>query len=131
MNMDINNIAEGAFELGLTGFLVFVVLVIVGLLIGKLFSVFQQIIVKFDILTERISDSNKELSNQLIKTYTTQENMLEIIKETMVAVNNSAKQMSILQTKLECNYEQLHSKTDSTVGKLENIQLKLEHFTSK
>ena len=92
-------------------------------------SVFIKMPDKFDVLTERIADSNKELSNQLIKTSVIQENILSIMKETMVAVNNNTMRMAVLESKIENNYQKIDEvslRNEDTIDKLENINFKLE-----
>ena len=124
-----DNITNGAFELGLSGFMLLIVLVIVVYFVAKMSSVFIKMPEKFDMLTERIADSNKELSNQLIKTSILQENILSIMKETMVAVNNNTMRMAVLENKIEANYdkiEEVASRNEDTIEKLETINIKLE-----
>lgn len=122
-------IVSNAFELGVAGFLLLMVLIIVTMLIGKMFSVFQGVTEKFDTLTERIADSNKELSNQLIKSSVTQESILSIMKETMVAVNNNTTRMAVLENKMESNYSKLQEisvKTSDAADKISDIHSKME-----
>lgn len=124
-----DSIVSNAFELGVAGFLLLAVLIIVTMLIGKMFTVFQGVTEKFDTLTERIADSNKELSNQLIKSSVTQESILSIMKETMIAVNNNTTRMAVLENKMESNYDKLQEisvKTSDTADKISDIHAKME-----
>lgn len=123
------SIVSNAFELGVAGFLLLAVLIIVTMLIAKMFTVFQGVTEKFDTLTERIADSNKELSNQLIKSSVTQESILSIMKETMIAVNNNTTRMAVLENKMESNYDKLQEisvKTSDTADKISDIHAKME-----
>lgn len=122
-------IIENAFHLGMPGFMLLIVLMIVMFFVVKMSNMFLKMPDKFDALTERIADSNKELSNQLIKTSVIQENILSIMKETMVAVNNNTLRMAVLENKIENNYmkiDEVVTKNDETIDKLENINLRLE-----
>ena len=122
-------IIENAFHLGMPGFMLLIVLIIVMFFVVKMSNMFLKMPDKFDALTERIADSNKELSNQLIKTSVIQENILSIMKETMVAVNNNTLRMAVLENKIENNYmkiDEVVTKNDETIDKLENINLRLE-----
>nr|DAV25196.1 MAG TPA: hypothetical protein [Caudoviricetes sp.] len=123
------NIIANAFELGLPGFMLLIVLLIVIFFVAKMSNVFIKVPEKFDVLTERIADSNKELSNQLIKTSVIQESILSIMKETMVSVNNNTTRMAVLENKIENNYQKIDEvslRSEDTIDKLENINLKLE-----
>lgn len=129
-----DEIVGKAFELGLPGFILLTVLVIVITVIARLFTVFQKVTDKFDLLTERMAESNKELSNQLIKSSVTQESILSIMKETMVAVNNNTVRMAVLENKMESNYDKLSeisNKTDDTVIRLEDMHIKMEAILHK
>lgn len=124
-----DNLIKNAFELGLPGFMLLIVLLIVIFFVAKMSNVFIKMPDKFDVLTERIADSNKELSNQLIKTSVIQENILSIMKETMVAVNNNTMRMAVLESKIENNYQKIDEvslRNEDTIDKLENINFKLE-----
>lgn len=124
-----DNLIKNAFELGLPGFMLLIVLLVVIFFVAKMSSVFIKMPDKFDVLTERIADSNKELSNQLIKTSVIQENILSIMKETMVAVNNNTMRMAVLESKIENNYQKIDEvslRNEDTIDKLENINFKLE-----
>lgn len=124
-----DDLIKNAFELGLPGFMLLIVLLIVVFFVAKMSSVFIKMPEKFDVLTERIADSNKELSNQLIKTSVIQENILSIMKETMVAVNNNTTRMTVLENKIENNYQKIDEvslRNEDTIDKLENINYKLE-----
>jgi hypothetical protein len=124
-----DNIITNAFEFGLPGFMLLIVLLIVIFFVAKMSNVFIKMPEKFDVLTERIADSNKELSNQLIKTSVIQENILSIMKETMVSVNNNTTRMAVLENKIENNYQKIDEvalRSEDTIDKLENINLKLE-----
>lgn len=124
-----DNIIAGAFELGIPGFMLLIVLLVITYLVSKLSSLFLKMPEKFDVLTERIADSNKELSNQLIKTAVIQENILSIMKETMVAVNNNTLRMAVLENKIENNYikiDEVSMRNEDTIEKLDNINTKLE-----
>lgn len=122
-------IVTNAFELGIPGFILLITLIAVLLVIGKMFSIFQSMTEKFDVLTDRIADSNKELSNQLIKSAVTQDSILSIMKETMVAVNNNTVRMAVLENKMEGNYgklQEVSNKTDNAVDKIEMYHTKME-----
>lgn len=124
-----DDLMKNAFELGLPGFMLLIVLLVVMFFVVKMSSVFIKMPEKFDVLTERIADSNKELSNQLIKTSVIQENILSIMKETMVAVNNNTMRMAVLESKIENNYQKIDEvslRNEDTIDKLENINSKLE-----
>lgn len=124
-----DKIVANAFELGLPGFLILTVLIIVTIVIIRLFTVFQKVTEKFDVLTDRIADSNKELSNQLIKSSITQESILSIMKETMVTVNNNTVRMAVLENKMESNYgklSEISDKTNDTIARLEDMHVKME-----
>lgn len=127
-------IVDNAFELGLPGFILLIVLIAITVIIGKMFTIFSKMTEKFDTLTERIADSNKELSNQLIKSAVTQDSILAIMKETMVAVNNNTVRMALLENKMESNNDKLQEisvKTDNTADKMETIHIKMESMHSK
>lgn len=124
-----DNIVTNAFELGLPGFMLLIVLIIVIFFVAKMLGVFIKMPEKFDVLTERIADSNKELSNQLIKTSVIQENILSIMKETMVAVNNNTLRMAVLENKIDNNSQKIDEvsmRNEDTIDKLEDINTKLE-----
>lgn len=129
MENAMNTIITSSFELGATGFMLLIVLMTVLLLVSKMATVFSKMPDKFDVLTERIAESNKELSNQLIKTSTVQENILSIMKETMISVNNNTVKMAVLEEKVEKNLnkiEEVVSKNEDAIGKLCEIDAKLE-----
>lgn len=124
-----NNVVNGAFELGIPGFMLLIVLLIVLFFIIKMSSVFIKMPEKFDVLTERIAESNKELSSQLIKTSTVQENILSIMKETMVAVNNNTLRMAVLENKIENNYNKIDEvslRNEEAIDRLDTVNAKLE-----
>lgn len=124
-----NNIVAGSLELGTSGFMLLIVLMTVLLFVSKMAAVFSKMPDKFDVLTERIAESNKELSNQLIKTGTVQENILSIMKETMISVNNNTVKMAVLEEKLEKNLDKIEevvSKNEDTIDRLCEIDAKLD-----
>lgn len=129
MENAINDIVTGSLELGTSGFMLLIVLMTVLLFVSKMATVFSKMPDKFDVLTERIAESNKELSNQLIKTGTVQENILSIMKETMISVNNNTVKMAVLEEKLEKNLskiEEVVSKNEDTIDRLCEIDAKLD-----
>ena len=124
-----DNMVSNAFELGLSGFMLLIVLLVVIYFVAKMSTVFLKMPEKFDVLTERIADSNKELSNQLIKTSILQENILSIMKETMVSVNNNTVRVAVLENKIETNYQKIDEvsiRNEETIDRLDNINTKLE-----
>lgn len=123
------NIIYNAFELGVAGFILLIALIAVSMLITRMFTLFKTMTEKFDTFTERLADSNKELSNQLVRSSVTQDSILSVMKETMVAVNNNTVRMAVLENKMENSYDKLQeisNKTDSTIDKMESIHIQIE-----
>lgn len=118
--MNNTDFMKSALELGTSGFMLLIVL----MLTFKMYKIFEKIPEKFDLLTQRLEESNKELSNQLIKTAIIQESILSIIKETIVSVNNNTLKMVVLENKIENSYEKIQEiakKTDDTIDEIREL----------
>lgn len=114
---------KSALELGTSGFMLLIVL----MLTFKMYKIFEKIPEKFDLLTQRLEESNKDLSSQLIKTAIIQESILSIIKETIVSVNNNTLKMVALENKIENSYEKIQEiskKTDDTIEEIRDLNSK-------
>lgn len=134
MDFSMNNMVDGALGLGISGFMLLIVLIITLYTIVKMSGVFLKLPEKFDTLTERLADSNKELSNQLIKTSAVQESILLIMKETMIAVNNNTGRMSIIEEKIENNISELRDvslSNNNVIRKLDTIDTKISKVMSE
>ena len=116
-----DNLTTKAFELGMSGFMLLIVLILVVILVGRTYNSFAKIPDKLDSLTDKIAESNKELSNQLVKTSIIQENILSIMKETMISINNNTVKMAIIENKLdEVNFklDEVKKIAENNVAKL-------------
>ena len=157
-----DKIVEKAFELGLPGFLLLVVLMLMSTLVVKMFGAINSnnnsikvgmseitaairsdlggMSEKLQLLTERVIDtnaslntqlinSNSEMSNLIAQSSIRQDNILSVMKETIVSVNNNTLRMAILENKTEGIYTKIQEvsvKADTTADKLDDINLKLE-----
>lgn len=131
-----SQIIDGAFKLGLAGFILLIVLIILLTMLSKMTCIFTAIPEKFDLLTDKLAESNKnmttqlinsnkELSCQLTKTLVIQENILAVMKETIVTINNNSVKIAILENKLDNNHEaiqEISKKTDATMRELKEIK---------
>lgn len=126
-------IIDGAFGLGIAGFMLLIVLIVILFFVGKMASVFTKIPEKFDVLSNKIAESNKELSNQLIKTLVVQENILSVMKDTISSVNNNTTKMAIVEDKIESTQKMIKdisNISENTIRKIDEVNEKVTKIIS-
>ena len=86
-----------AAELSSSAFMLIIVLI----LTSKMYNIFTQTTEKLDKITTELSDSNKQLSNQLTKCIMMQENVLNTLKDTMTSTEDTYIHIINLENKID------------------------------
>ena len=108
-----------AAELGSSAFMLIIVLI----LTSKMYNIFTQTTEKLDRMTTELANSNKQLSNQLTKCVTMQENVLNTLKDTMTSVKDTSIHMISLETKIDNTYNKINEIAIDVVDSNMKIEL--------
>lgn len=108
-----------AAELSSSAFMLIIVLI----LTSKMYNIFTQTTEKLDKITTELSDSNKQLSNQLTKCIMMQENVLNTLKDTMTSVKDTSIHMISLETKIDNTYNKINEIAIDVVDSNMKIEL--------
>jgi uncharacterized coiled-coil protein SlyX len=108
-----------AAELSSSAFMLIIVLI----LTSKMYNIFTQTTEKLDRMTTELANSNKQLSNQLIKCITMQENVLNTLKDTMTSVKDTSIHMISLETKIDNTYNKINEIAIDVVDSNMKIEL--------
>ena len=108
-----------AAELSSSAFMLIIVLI----LTSKMYNIFTQTTEKLDKITTELSDSNKQLSNQLTKCIMMQENVLNTLKDTMTYVKDTSIHMISLETKIDNTYNKINEIAIDVVDSNMKIEL--------
>ena len=88
-----------------------------------MYNIFTQTTEKLDRMTTELANSNKQLSNQLIKCITMQENVLNTLKDTMTSVKDTSIHMISLETKIDNTYNKINEIAIDVVDSNMKIEL--------
>lgn len=108
-----------AAELSSSAFMLIIVLI----LTSKMYNIFTQTTEKLDRMTTELANSNKQLSNQLIKCITMQENVLNTLKDTMTSVKDTSIHMISLEAKIDNTYNKINEIAIDVVDSNMKIEL--------
>lgn len=108
-----------AAELSSSAFMLIIVLI----LTSKMYNIFTQTTEKLDKITTELSESNKQLSNQLTKCIMMQENVLNTLKDTMTSVKDTSIHMISLETKIDNTYNKINEIAIDVVDSNMKIEL--------
>lgn len=108
-----------AAELSSSAFMLIIVLI----LTSKMYNIFTQTTEKLDRMTTELANSNKQLSNQLTKCVTMQENVLNTLKDTMTSVKDTSIHMISLETKIDNTYNKINEIAIDVVDSNMKIEL--------
>ena len=93
-----------AAELSSSAFMLIIVLI----LTSKMYNIFTQTTEKLDKITTELSDSNKQLSNQLTKCIMMQENVLNTLKDAMTSTEDAYIHIINLENKIDNTYNKVN-----------------------
>ena len=98
-------------------------LIIVLILTSKMYNIFTQTTEKLDKITTELSDSNKQLSNQLTKCIMMQENVLNTLKDTMTSTEDTYIHIINLENKIDNTYNKVNKIAIDVVDSNMKIEL--------
>ncbi len=98
-------------------------LIIVLILTSKMYNIFTQTTEKLDKITTELSDSNKQLSNQLTKCIMMQENVLNTLKDTMTSEEDTYIHIINLENKIDDTYNKVNKIAIDVVDSNMKIEL--------
>lgn len=98
-------------------------LIIVLILTSKMYNIFTQTTEKLDKITTELSDSNKQLSNQLTKCIMMQENVLNTLKDTTTSEEDSYIHIINLENKIDDTYNKVNKIAIDVVDSNMKIEL--------
>lgn len=108
-----------AAELSSSAFMLIIVLI----LTSKMYNIFTQTTEKLDKITTELSDSNKQLSNQLTKCIMMQENVLNTLKDTMTSTADTYIHIINLENKIDNTYNKVNKIAIDVVDSNMKIEL--------
>ena len=108
-----------AAELGSSAFMLIIVLI----LTSKMYNIFTQTTEKLDKITTELSDSNKQLSNQLTKCIMMQENVLNTLKDAMTSTEDTYIHIINLENKIDNTYNKVNKIAIDVVDSNMKIEL--------
>lgn len=108
-----------AAELSSSAFMLIIVLI----LTSKMYNIFTQTTEKLDKITTELSDSNKQLSNQLTKCIMMQENVLNTLKDTMTSTEDAYIHIINLENKIDNTYNKVNKIAIDVVDSNMKIEL--------
>jgi uncharacterized coiled-coil protein SlyX len=108
-----------AAELSSSAFMLIIVLI----LTSKMYNIFTQTTEKLDKITTELSDSNKQLSNQLTKCIMMQENVLNTLKDTMTSTEDTYIHIINLENKIDNTYNKVNKIAIDVVDSNMKIEL--------
>ena len=98
-------------------------LIIVLILTSKMYNIFTQTTEKLDKITTELSDSNKQLSNQLTKCIMMQENVLNTLKDAMTSTEDTYIHIINLENKIDNTYNKVNKIAIDVVDSNMKIEL--------
>lgn len=98
-------------------------LIIVLILTSKMYNIFTQTTEKLDKITTELSDSNKQLSNQLTKCIMMHENVLNTLKDTMTSEEDTYIHIINLENKIDDTYNKVNKIAIDVVDSNMKIEL--------
>lgn len=98
-------------------------LIIVLILTSKMYNIFTQTTEKLDKITTELSESNKQLSNQLTKCIMMQENVLNTLKDTMTSEEDTYIHIINLENKIDNVYNKVNKIAIDVVDSNMKIEL--------
>ena len=108
-----------AAELSSSAFMLIIVLI----LTSKMYNIFTQTTEKLDKITTELSDSNKQLSNQLTKCIMMQENVLNTLKDAMTSTEDTYIHIINLENKIDNTYNKVNKIAIDVVDSNMKIEL--------
>ena len=108
-----------AAELSSSAFMLIIVLI----LTSKMYNIFTQTTEKLDKITTELSDSNKQLSNQLTKCIMMQENVLNTLKDAITSAEDTYIHIINLENKIDNTYNKVNKIAIDVVDSNMKIEL--------
>ena len=108
-----------AAELSSSAFMLIIVLI----LTSKMYNIFTQTTEKLDKITTELSDSNKQLSNQLTKCIMMQENVLNTLKDAITSKEDTYIHIINLENKIDNTYNKINKIAIDVVDSNMKIEL--------